>query len=256
MAFEACRACGGADLADEAIIHHYRCGCQQGESGFVHGTALVCPKCRRDLRHIGVDYGKPGLIVRCRDCGAGSAEPEPRFACLDCTAVTGGQQAASVDWFHYDLTDAGVLALRTGRLPHVVRQRRDRTARLSHARCAISSFWPAAALRSARKFARPFTLARLNPTNLAALRSQHGAAPLDDMVQQAAAVIAQVLSDSEFVTADDGTVLIGFPETAASDASSLVTVACAAVAARSVMKIEFDIMLRESDAAAELLGPL
>ena len=113
-----------------------------------------------------------------------------------------------------------------------------------------------AALRSARKFARPFTLARLNPTNLAALRSQHGAAPLGDMVQQAAAVIAQVLSDSEFVTADDGTVLIGFPETAASDASSLVTVACAAVAARSVMKIEFDIMLRESDAAAEFLGPL
>jgi hypothetical protein len=255
LAFEACRACGGADLADEAIIHHYRCGCQQGESGFVHGTALVCPKCRRDLRHIGVDYGKPGLIVRCRDCGAGSAEPEPRFACLDCTAVTGGQQAASVDWFHYDLTDAGVLALRTGRLPHVAAATRPNGAPEPRSMRDFQLL-ATAALRSARKFARPFTLARLNPTNLAALRSQYGAAPLDDMVQQAAAVIAQVLSDSEFVTADDGTVLIGFPETAASDASSLVTVACAAVAARSVMKIEFDIMLRESDAAAELLGPL
>ena len=255
LAFEACRACGGSDLADEAIIHHYRCGCQQAESGFVHGTALVCPKCRRDLRHIGVDYGKPGLIVRCRNCGACSAEPEPRFACLDCTAVVGGQQAASVDWFHYDLTDAGMLALRTGRLPDVS------AATLPSGAPELRSMrdfqlLAAAALRSARKFARPFTLARLTPTNLAALRSQYGATSLDDAVQQAGAVIAQVLSDSEFVTADDGTVLIGFPETAGSDAASLVTVVCAAVAARSVMKIDFDVMFRESDDAAEFLGHL
>ena len=50
--------------------------------------------------------------------------------------------------------------------------------------------------------------------------------------------------------------LIGFPDTAASNASSLVTAACAAVAARSVMKIDFEMVLRESDAAAEFLGPL
>ena len=184
LAFEACRACGGADLADEAIIHHYRCGCQQGESGFVHGMALVCPKCRRDLRHIGVDYGKPGLIVRCRNCGACSAEPEPRFACLDCTAVIGGQQAASVDWFHYDLTDAGMLACEPGdcrTFPPATRPNGAPAPRSMRDFQLLAT----AALRSARKFARPFTLARLTPTNLAALRSRYGAAPLDDTVQQA-----------------------------------------------------------------------
>jgi Thaumarchaeal output domain 1 len=255
LAFEACRACGGSDLADEAIIHHYRCGCQQAESGFVHGMALVCPKCRRDLRHIGVDYSKSGLTVRCRHCGACSPEPDPRFACLDCAAVISGQQAASVDWFHYDLTDAGMVALRNGRLPDdsATTQPDGAPAPRSMRDFRLLA---TAALRCARKFARPFTLARLTPTNLAALRGRYGVAAFDDTLQQASAVIARALSDSEFVTADDGTVLIGFPDTAASNASSLVTAACAAVAARSVMKIDFDVVLRESDAAAEFLGPL
>jgi hypothetical protein len=117
LAFKACRTCGSSDLADEAIVHHYRCGCQEPESGFIQGNTLVCPKCHRDLKRIGIDYGKPNSIIHCRCCGASSAEPEPRFACMDCTATFNGERATAMDWFHYDLTNVGVLALRAGRLP-------------------------------------------------------------------------------------------------------------------------------------------
>jgi hypothetical protein len=117
LAFEACNGCGSSNLADEAIVHHYRCGWQAPESSFVQAHALICPKCHRALRHFGMDYGKPGSIVNCRNCGTTTSEPEPRFACLDCGAVIGTHQASAMDWFHYDLTEAGMLALRSGRLP-------------------------------------------------------------------------------------------------------------------------------------------
>lgn len=117
IAHEACPGCGSSDLVDEAIVHHYRCGCQQAESAFVSSASLICPKCRRELRHLGIDYGKPGTIVRCRGCGMESQEPDPVFVCTDCHARTDGRQAMALDWFHYDLTDLGIQALREGRLP-------------------------------------------------------------------------------------------------------------------------------------------
>ncbi len=117
LAYEACPGCGSSDLVDEAIVHHYRCGCQEAESAFVSGAAsLTCPKCRRELRHLGIDYGKPGTIVHCRSCGTASQEPGPVFVCLDCHATIDGRQAVATDWFHYDLADLGMQALREGRL--------------------------------------------------------------------------------------------------------------------------------------------
>jgi ribosomal protein S27E len=117
IAYEACHACGSSDLADEAIVHHYRCGCQAAESAFVAGARLTCPKCRRELRHLGIDYGKPGTIVHCRSCGTTSQEPDPVFVCLDCHATVDGRQAVAADWFHYELTELGMQSLREGRLP-------------------------------------------------------------------------------------------------------------------------------------------
>lgn len=128
--YEACPKCGGADLIDEVLVHHYRCGCQEPESHFIHGLVLVCPKCHRDLRHLGVDYGKPGKIVLCRACGAVNSAPLVQFLCLDCLQVTHAETAASTDWHHYDLTANGLHSLREGRLPYFeftpVRERKPR----------------------------------------------------------------------------------------------------------------------------------
>ncbi len=117
IAYEACPGCGSSYLVDEAIVHHYRCGCQQAELAFVSGASLTCPKCRRELRHLGIDYGRPGTIVHCRGCGMASQEPDPVFVCTDCHATIDGRQAVAMDWFHYDLTDLGVQALGEGRVP-------------------------------------------------------------------------------------------------------------------------------------------
>src|SRR5215470_8332931 len=44
-ACEVCPACGGQDLVDEPLVHHYRCGWKEPESRFVEGSRLLCPKC-------------------------------------------------------------------------------------------------------------------------------------------------------------------------------------------------------------------
>ncbi len=265
LAFEACHACGGSDLADEAIVHHYRCGCQEPETSFIQGNQLVCPKCRRGLRHFGMDYGKPGTVVHCRGCGASSPEPDPRFACTDCAAVIPGQQATATDWFHYDLTDAGVQALRDGGLP-------GRAFRAGNAPGSAPGsaqdhapegarplrefqLLATAALRSARKFARPFTLAQLTPADLAALRDRHGAGRVEGALHLAAAAVAAALSPSEFVAAARGAVLVGLPETDIAGAAAAMARVRGA-ASMLDLPLEFDVALLEGDAAAELLGRL
>ena len=96
--YEACPECGSADIAEEILVHHYRCGCQEAESHFIQGNLLICAKCRRELNHLGVDYGKPGKICVCRACGAGNSEPSTRFICMDCYAATPVETAATTDW--------------------------------------------------------------------------------------------------------------------------------------------------------------
>ena len=115
-AFEGCHACGSGDLGEEWIVHHYRCGWQAPESYFLQGRLLVCPKCGRELRHFGVDYGKPGVVVACRQCGRFDAEPVPMFVWVDCAATSATTQNSPTDWYHYDLTEEGTRALRDGRL--------------------------------------------------------------------------------------------------------------------------------------------
>jgi hypothetical protein len=253
LAFEACHDCGSSDLADEAIVHHYRCGCQQPESSFIQGRALICPKCRRCLKHFGMDYGKPGLVVHCRSCGATSPEPDPRFACLDCTTILDGHRATPMDWFHYDLTDAGILALRSGRLPGNIGRTLPEPAQ-AFGSLREFQLLANAAMRSGRKFSRPFTLAQLTPTNLDRLRGQHGVGLIDLSLQQASVAIAKALPDGEFVTVAAGTILIGFPETGPDDAGRLMAQARAALPAALKVPFEFDLSLLDGNDAIELLS--
>ena len=253
LAFEACHACGSSDLVDEAIVHHYRCGCQEPEASFLYGITLVCPKCRRQLQHFGVDYDKPGMIVHCRGCGAQSQDPDPRFICLDCEAAMGGHQALPSDWYHYDLTDAGVLALRNGHLP-----RSTDHSGLTDRQCTRSmrefQLLAAAGLRNANKFSRPFTLARLTPVDFGSLAGEPGAGRRDWALQQAGATMAAALSETEFVAVGHDALLVGLPETGAAEAKALLDQARAAMHANSTHDLEFTLSVCGGNEAARLLS--
>lgn len=215
--YEACPGCGGADLTEEALVHHYRCGCQEPESHFTQGLLLICPKCRRELRHLGVDYGKPGNIVVCRSCGAENSEPLVNFICLDCSTVTPSDRAAATDWYDYDLTDAGMAALREGRLPHV-----ELGPQSGHGTRAYSlaefQLLATQEVQVARQFGRPFAVARVTIVNIDAVRRELGPVATDAAFKLVVDKIVEVVRASDFIGVDDGNaVVIAFPETPVTD---------------------------------------
>jgi Thaumarchaeal output domain 1 len=104
---EECSKCRSADIVEEPIIHHLRCGYQGPERDFRKDRELVCPKCSLHCEHFSVDYDKPGSLVLCNDCNHATGEAEVGFKCLDCDNGFEGERAKTKVFHEYKLTDAG-----------------------------------------------------------------------------------------------------------------------------------------------------
>jgi GGDEF domain-containing protein len=251
--YEACPACGSGDLNEDVLIHHYRCGCQEAEARFIQGAQLICPKCRRELRHFGVDYGKPGKIVVCRSCGAKTSEPNSCFACMDCSAVTSAERAASTDWYHYDLAEKGMTALREGRLPHpefapvlekLARHYSQRDFRL----LAMQE------MRTASQLKRPFTVARVSFPNIDAIRRDFGMAATDAAVQSVTDAIIATVRTSDFVGVGSApSVIGGFPGTSRDNFAVIEERLRQSIQAAIEGPLEFAIEVADGDAISQIV---
>ena len=220
--YEACSTCGGSDLVEQKIVHHYRCGWQEPESKFVVGPKLICPKCRHELRHFGVDYDKPGNVSLCRACGAANAEPDVHFVCLDCSTATPAADSKPTDWYHYDLTQEALLALRDGCLPSLeIGPLLEGCTRVFSRR--EFELLVTEGARITERYHRPFTVARLTVANAGWLHREYGPACMRLAVRHAIDAILEMVRDSDLVTADGpASVLVGFPETPAEVVGQIV----------------------------------
>jgi hypothetical protein len=112
---DACQACASPDVRGVDLVHHFRCGYQGHETQFSSRHGLyVCPKCRRELRHFGLDYDKPGEVTVCGACGHTSAETTVHGRCLSCHATFPAADAPKLRIFDYALTGAGMHAVLSG----------------------------------------------------------------------------------------------------------------------------------------------
>ncbi len=253
-AYEACPGCGGADLTDEVLVHHYRCGCQEPESHFIQGDLLVCPKCRRALHHLGIDYGKPGKIVRCRTCGAVNYEPIVNFVCLDCSTVTPAERATTTDWYHYDLTEKGVATLREGRLPQF---EPVPPFRLMPRAYSPREFRLLAAheLQTSQRLQRPFTVARVSFSNIDAIHRELGLPAVDIAVRHAVDAIVATLRGSDFVsTASGPSIVIGFSGTATEDFHKFESRVRKSIQDAVVVPLELTIDVAEGEFVVDMLA--
>jgi hypothetical protein len=251
--YEACPACGSGDLMEDVLIHHYRCGCQEAESRFIQGDLLICPKCRRELRHFGVDYGKPGKIVLCRGCGAENSEPNSCFVCMDCTAVTSAERVAATDWYHYDLTEMGLIALREGRLPHsgfappFERSSRDYSQR-DFRLLAMQE------MRTARQLKRPFTVARVSFPNIDAVRRDLGLAVAEAATRRITDAIIATVRASDFVGVGNApSVIAGFPGTSHANFAPIETRLRKSIQAAIEVPLEFEIEVADGESITQML---
>ena len=117
IAREICSKCGSVDILEDSLIHHFACGTQQAKSAFRDGAELICPKCNKQLRHFGVDYDQPSMIVKCKSCDEISDDVSVNFLCGDCGATMASDGAVVKKWYQYDITSEGKSAASLGILP-------------------------------------------------------------------------------------------------------------------------------------------
>ena len=81
---EICPNCKSGDLMIENLIHHFPCAYVAPEDDFRKDSSLICPKCSKELKGIGVDFDRPATIYRCNNCGYVTQDPEVKTVCFNC----------------------------------------------------------------------------------------------------------------------------------------------------------------------------
>lgn len=107
---ETCPKCGSSNIHEESIIHHFRCANVSPETTYEHDGQLVCPKCKKELRHIGVDYDRPANMYYCNECGNSFLQSRMRVICAHCKKNTSPDKLKAVDVWEYKLTQQGIEA--------------------------------------------------------------------------------------------------------------------------------------------------
>ena len=114
---ELCPHCRSLNISEETTIHHFRCAYIGRESEFRQGINLTCPKCSRELRHIGVDYDKPSELMWCNDCNQNFSEPLLSCYCLACAKTFPPENTLIKRINEYKLSQDGIRAAEEGALP-------------------------------------------------------------------------------------------------------------------------------------------
>jgi CheY-like chemotaxis protein/Zn finger protein HypA/HybF involved in hydrogenase expression len=79
-----CQKCNNSDFIKGDVLEHNKCGYSGLEDKFKVGDALVCPKCRKQLKLIGVDYSKAEAAYTCSKCSHFFTTPDLRYSCNVC----------------------------------------------------------------------------------------------------------------------------------------------------------------------------
>ena len=109
---ECCPKCKSSDIRQEPMIHHFRCANVSPETTYFKDGGLVCPKCRRALRHIGVDYDRPASVFTC-NCGNTFLQSSMKVTCTNCLNQSSPEELNALDVYEYRLTDNGIKAFAT-----------------------------------------------------------------------------------------------------------------------------------------------
>jgi Thaumarchaeal output domain 1 len=113
---EVCPGCRRAHLANNGLLHHFRCGYVGIPSEFSPAAdgSFLCPKCNGRMHHLGVEYDRLGKAFVCRGCGLISENPPVEAVCFSCGARTPAEDLISTLVFSYVLNSRGAAAIRSG----------------------------------------------------------------------------------------------------------------------------------------------
>ncbi|NJO56460.1 MAG: hypothetical protein HC834_09165 [Rhodospirillales bacterium] len=202
---EECSACRSPQLSQETFIHHFRCAYQATERHFGNRDSLTCPKCRRRLRHFGVDYDRPGTARVCGACSHADADAAIGFVCIDCGAHSDAARVDIRDWYAYALSASGEHRLISGDLRRL-RPTNATDAELFH---ALAEHW----LRIQSRYGRPSVVLRLAFLRAASVQADQGQRVLLAARRQAVEIVRGEMRDTDLMIETPEGLLVVLPET-------------------------------------------
>src|SRR5579875_549843 len=79
-----CPSCKSPSLIKSEFLVHYECNYIGEISEFQKETNIfVCPKCNRQLKRVGIDYGRPGKLYKCKKCNEINQYPLIELECTN-----------------------------------------------------------------------------------------------------------------------------------------------------------------------------
>ncbi|WP_138431751.1 response regulator [Fodinibius saliphilus] len=114
---EVCPNCDSSHLRSEDLVHHFPCAYVGPVSDFESEEQpgnLICPKCEKTLKHIGVDYDKPSAIYFCLKCGDTFQDVIIKARCTNCNTNMEIENLNSQTIYRYELTRGGEQAATSG----------------------------------------------------------------------------------------------------------------------------------------------
>ncbi len=131
---EGCLACHSDLVIEQPLIHHFDCAYQAVEQQFIRTGAntLQCPKCREELKHLGVDHDKPGAGYYCQSCELTHSDTAIQADCLNCQARFIPTESHLINLYHYHLSSQGIQYLFN---------KRENSSNLIHSNSEFNQFY-------------------------------------------------------------------------------------------------------------------
>ncbi len=76
-----CPSCGHSNFIQGKLIEHFKCGNVSIEGSYKENK---CPKCKKEIKILGVDYKTMDNYYTCNDCGNKFSEPYQNYLCTKC----------------------------------------------------------------------------------------------------------------------------------------------------------------------------
>ena len=103
-----CPKCGSGDIVRGRILEHLACHYVGAEDEFADRGRYVCPRCKLELRTMGVDYQSRGVLRKCRDCGEVFNVPLIKWICLKCSSLSDEDKIDEVNIYSYSLDETKI----------------------------------------------------------------------------------------------------------------------------------------------------
>lgn len=104
---ECCPKCESIDIKAHDMVHHFVCAHVAPEKDFKIEGGLECPKCDKQLRHIGIDYDKPSTIYSCNTCNHEFQNSTMKALCVDCSTEQDLDELLEKTIGSYSITQKG-----------------------------------------------------------------------------------------------------------------------------------------------------